>query len=206
MTTLSGDTTLRLAEFDRPPADPIPLLRGWLDAAVAAGVREPCAMTLATADPAGRPSTRVVLLKAATDEGLIFGSHTRSRKGADLAGRPYASATFHWRETVQQIHVAGPVSRLSDAGSDRLFAERPPAARATTAASEQSRPLDNEDTLRRRAADLLAAGAPIPRPADWSGYLLRPATIEFWHGREDRLHRRLRYDRAAAWTWQRLQP
>src|SRR3954467_8531325 len=98
MTTLSGDTTLRLAEFDRPPADPIPLLRGWLDAAVAAGVREPCAMTLATADPAGPPSTRVVLLKAATDEALIFGSHTRSRKGADLAGRPYASATFHWRE------------------------------------------------------------------------------------------------------------
>ncbi|WP_433296186.1 pyridoxal 5'-phosphate synthase [Actinoplanes sp. CA-030573] len=204
MMTFSGDTTLRLAEFDAPPRDPIVLLRSWLDTATERGVREPYAMTLATVAADGTPSTRVVLLKA-VDHGLVFGTQAGSRKGTDLAARPVASVTFHWRETVQQINVAGPVRRLDDAASDRLFADRPAAARATTAASAQSRPLDSEDRLRRRAAALLKTG--VSRPGDWFAYRLEPAAIEFWQGSDDRLHRRLRYDRAPeGWRPCRLQP
>ncbi|MER7004736.1 phenazine biosynthesis FMN-dependent oxidase PhzG [Dactylosporangium sp. NPDC000555] len=205
--TLTGDATLVLPEFDEPPAAPLRLLRTWLDAAVAYGVREAQAIVLATADAAGLPSSRVVLLKDLDEHGLVFTTHTGSRKGTDLAARPYASATFYWRETLQQIHVAGPVRQLPPGESDVLFAERPAAAQATTAASRQSTPLDDEAALRQRAADLLATGGSIARPDGWAGYRLEAAAIEFWHGSVDRLHRRLRYDRhPGGWTAQRLQP
>ncbi|MEV4512646.1 phenazine biosynthesis FMN-dependent oxidase PhzG [Dactylosporangium sp. NPDC049525] len=205
--TLTGDTSLVLPEFDDPPADPIALLGAWLDTAVDRGVREPYSILLATADSAGMPSSRVVLLKDFDPQGLVFTTHTGSRKGAELAARPYASATFYWRETLQQIHVTGPVQQLPAAASDALFAERPAAAQATTAASRQSAPLDDEAALRQRAADLLSTGGPIARPDGWAGYRLTPTGIEFWHGSVDRLHRRLRYDRQPiGWRSQRLQP
>lgn len=207
MVTFSGDVSVRLPEFDDPPVDPVELLDVWLAAAVVRGVREPYAMVLATADAAGIPSSRVVSLKAVDAGGLVFTTHEASRKGADLAARPYASATFYWRETVQQVQVSGPVRRMTRAQSDVLFAERPPAARATTAASHQSQPLASEPALRERAARLLAAGAPIARPDGWAGFRLEPDGIEFWQGSDDRLHRRLRYARAGGdWTWCRLQP
>ncbi|MEV4627308.1 phenazine biosynthesis FMN-dependent oxidase PhzG [Micromonospora sp. NPDC049523] len=205
--SLTGDATLRLAEFDTPPADPLPLLREWLDAAVDAAVREPGAMVLATADSDGRVSSRVVLLKELRPSGLVFTTHHASRKGRDLAARPYGSATFYWRERLQQVNVAGPVQPLNSAESDALFAERPEAAKATTAASRQGDPLDDEGHLRQRAADLLAAGTPIDRPPGWGGYVLRPAAVEFWYGSPDRLHRRLRYEHdGRTWSYQRLQP
>jgi pyridoxamine 5'-phosphate oxidase len=205
--TLSGDVSLVLPEFDVPPADPIGLMRDWMAAAVVGGVREPYSVVLSTADAAGTPSSRVVLLKGLDAYGLVFTTHTGSRKGADLAARPYASITFYWRETLQQIHVAGPVERMTDTESDALFDERPIAAKATTVASRQSTPLDDEAGLRRRAADLLAAGDPITRPEGWAGFRLVPTGVEFWHGSVDRLHRRLRYDHdAAGWAWRRLQP
>jgi pyridoxamine 5'-phosphate oxidase len=205
--TLTGDTSLVLPEFADPPADPIALLRGWLDGAVAHEVREPYAMVLATAGADGMPSSRIVLLKDLDPHGLVFTTHTGSRKGADLAVRPYASATFYWRETLQQLHVTGPVRQLPPAQSDALFAERPAAAQATTVASRQSAPLDDETVLRQRAADLLTAGTPIARPDGWAGYRLEPTGIEFWHGSIDRLHRRLRYDHyPTGWTPRRLQP
>ena len=205
--TLTGDTSLVLPEFADPPADPVTLLRNWLHAAVEYGVREPYAMVLATADAAGMPSSRVVLLKDVDPRGLVFTTHAASRKGTDLAARPYASATFYWQETLQQVHVAGAVEQLTPAESDALFAERPVSAQATTAASRQSAPLDDENALRQRAADLLATGAVVARPDGWAGYRLAPSGIEFWHGSVDRLHRRLRYDLGpAGWTPQRLQP
>lgn len=207
MVTFSGDASVRLPEFDDPPAEPVGLLDAWLAAAVKRGVSEPYAMVLATADAAGVPSSRVVSLKAVEAGGLVFTTHVASRKGADLAVRPYASVTFYWRETVQQVHVSGRVYRLPEARSDILFAERPAAAQATTAASHQSRPLAGEARLHERAASLLAAGTPVTRPHGWAGFRLEPDGIEFWQGSEDRLHRRLRYDRAGAeWTSCRLQP
>ncbi len=208
--TLTGDTTLRLPEFDAPPGEPFALLAAWLDGALERGVSEPLAGTLATCDAAGRPSARVLLVKELRDGGLVFTSFRGSRKGRDLETRPYAAMTFHWRETLQQITLAGPVETLDDETSDRLFDERPRAARATSVASRQSRPLEDETALRERARQFAGSGAPLTRPAEWTGYRLVPDSVEFWHGSPDRLHRRLRYDRSpvatAPWTWQRLQP
>ncbi|MDI5965391.1 phenazine biosynthesis FMN-dependent oxidase PhzG [Streptomyces sp. SL13] len=208
--TLTGDSSLLLPEFDAPPAEPLGLLDRWLDEAGRRGVSEPLAVTLATADSTGRPSARVLLVKQLDARGLVFTSFRGSRKGHDLADRPYAAMTFHWRETLQQIVLAGPVEVLSDEASDRLFAERPYAARATTAVSRQSRPLEDEEDLRERARRLVESGDPVRRPAEWTGYRLVPDNVEFWYGSPDRLHRRLRYDRtrttADTWTHRRLQP
>lgn len=208
MNTLSGDTGLVLPEFDAPPAEPLGLLRNWIEAAQQRGVREPLAASLATADAAGRPSNRVLLIKELDDRGLVFTSFTGSRKGIDLAGRPFAAVNFYWRETLQQVTVSGPVETLAAADSDRLFAERPLAARATTAVSRQSRPLADEARLKADAAALIAEGGPAERPAEWVGYRLVPEVVEFWYGSPDRLHRRLRYEstQSAAWTHERLQP
>jgi dihydrophenazinedicarboxylate synthase len=209
--TLSGETSLILPEFDAPPAEPLGLLRSWLDCAVAREVRESHAAVLATADLDGRPSGRVLLVKELDGRGLVFAGFQGSRKGRDLANRPYASLTFYWRETLQQIIVAGVVEILSAGESDQLFDERPLAARATTAVSRQSQPLEDEADLRARAAALIAAGEPVSRPAGWSGYRLVPDTVEFWYGSPDRLHRRLRYellpgDGVRVWSHARLQP
>ena len=205
--TLSGDPTLALPEFDAPPADPFDLLAEWVDLAGRRAVREPLAVTLATTDPDGHVSSRVLLVKEISRDGLLFGSHRRSRKGRDLAAVPRGAITFYWRETLQQINLAGPVVATTDEESDRLFHARLPAAQATTAASEQSRPLTDERSLRERAERLGRSDEPIPRPADWGGYRLLPEEIEFWHGSPDRLHRRLRYDLIdGTWSSTRLQP
>jgi dihydrophenazinedicarboxylate synthase len=205
--TLSGDEGVDLPEFDRPPADPLPVLDRWLAAAAEYGVREPLAVSLATVDERGRPSSRTVLVKEIADGALVFTSHTGSRKGRELATTPWASVNFYWRETMQQISLAGPVEPLTAERSDALFAERPVAAQATTAVSRQSHPLGDEQVLHRRAQELIDAGAPLARPDGWSGYRLIPHAIEFWHGRASRLHRRLAYVRDGdVWTHQRLQP
>ncbi|WP_217254037.1 phenazine biosynthesis FMN-dependent oxidase PhzG [Streptomyces sp. AC602_WCS936] len=207
--TLSGDSSLMLPEFDEPPAAPEGLVRAWLDSAVTRGVREPFAAVLATADATGRPSSRVLLVKDVDERGFVFTSFRGSRKGQQLAANPWASLTFYWRESLQQITVEGQVETLTDQESDELFARRPRAAQATTAVSRQSRPLADEAELRGRAGALAAAGAEVARPAEWTGYRLAPQSVEFWYGSPDRLHRRLRYVRAgltAPWTHQRLQP
>jgi pyridoxamine-phosphate oxidase len=206
--TLSGDASLELPEFDRPPADPIAVLREWIDAAVDRGVREPLAVSLATADGAGRASSRVVLVKDVSDRGLLIGTHRASAKGRDFAVQPWAAATFYWRETLQQINLAGPVEQSPDEESNRLFHARPLAAQATTAASRQSQPLPDAQELRARTAALAESATSLPRPEGWAAYRLVPEWIEFWHGSPDRLHRRLRYDRGAdgQWGFQRLQP
>lgn len=173
-------------------------------------MREPNAAVIATADASGRPSTRVVSIKEADGRGLVFTSFRGSRKGRELTERPWASVTFYWRETLQQLTVAGGVELLRAEESDRLLAERPRAARATTAVSRQSRTLDDEAELRERARRLADGEAPLERPAEWTGYRLLPERVEFWYGSPDRLHRRLQYERAApgtaAWSHRRLQP
>ncbi|MFD8003518.1 pyridoxal 5'-phosphate synthase [Streptomyces mirabilis] len=196
----------RPPRVDHPPAEPLGPLRAWLDSATRHGVREPYAAILATAD--GRPSTRVLQVKEFDGRGLVFGSARGSRKGREPEARPWASLNFQWRETLQQLTVAGPVEVLTPAESDRLFAARPPAARAASAVSAQARSLADEPALRERARALLAGTEPAPRPVGWTGYRLVPKSTEFWYGSPDRLHRRLRYDREQGqdWSWQRLQP
>jgi pyridoxamine 5'-phosphate oxidase len=204
--TLSGDPTLQLPEFDAPPGEPLPLLERWLTAADERGVREPRALALATADSEGRPSNRIVLLKQASPA-IAFAFSANSRKGRELAANPRAAGTLYWRETLQQVVFEGPVERLSAEESDRLFAERPPAGRAATVASNQGEALDDPDGLRHEVAELARNGGALQRPEDWGGYRLDPDLVEFWHGSPDRLHRRLLYvKRDGTWTHQRLQP
>jgi pyridoxamine 5'-phosphate oxidase len=205
--TLTGDVPVDTPEFESPPTDPIALLHSWIVTAVEVGVREPGAMVIATADERGHTSSRVVLLKDLDDRGVLFSGPRTGRKGAEIAANPWAAANFYWRETGQQINLAGPVEFTSDEESDDLFAERSPAARATTVVSRQSEPLGDEQALRDRAAELVQRGEELSRPDGWGGYLLVPARIEFWCSRSDRLHRRLRYTRSGAgWTATRLQP
>jgi pyridoxamine-phosphate oxidase len=204
--TLSGDPTLALPEFALPPAEPLPLLERWLAAADERGIREPRALALATADASGRPSNRIVLLKRAAPA-IVFAFGAGSRKGRELAANPRAAGTLYWRETLQQVVFEGSVERLSAEESDRLFAERPPAGRAATVASDQGEPLEDPDALRHKAAELARNGGALQRPEDWGGYRLDPDLVEFWHGSPDRVHRRLLYVKGdGGWTHQRLQP
>jgi len=204
--TLSGDATLVLPEFDGPPTDPIALFARWLDDAGARSVREPLAATLATTD--GRlVSSRTILVKGVVDGRIVFGSRTTSRKGQDLRDVPHASLTFYWRETLQQVHLSGPVTELDGPTSDALFGGRTRDAQAVAVSAQQSDTLDDENALRRAVGALVGSDDPIARPADWAGYALAPDRIEFWHGRSDRMHRRLEYVAApGGWTARRLQP
>lgn len=202
--TLSGDAALELPEFDSPPADPLPLLERWLRAADELGVREPRALSLATADGEGRPSVRTLLVKQLSPT-LVFAGSYESRKGRDLAANPRAAGTLYWRETLQQVTIEGPVERLSEEESDALFAERPAAGRATTVASSQGEGLGDPDELRRKAHEL--SGEELRRPSTWGGFRLDPDLIEFWHGSPTRLHRRLLYIKGeGGWSHKRLQP
>lgn len=205
--SLGGDADLELPEFDTPPADPIALLRAWVSDAIERGIREPLAAALATVSPEGRPSNRVLLLKAIDDDGIVFYGQRDSRKGRDLAAVPFASAALYWRETIQQLRIDGPVVPLDDDAADALFASRLRAAQAAATASAQSRPLDDAAALRARFDATVAGSDPIPRPTGWGAWRIVPDAIEFWHGNRDRLHRRLRYEcHDGAWTPTRLQP
>ncbi len=205
--SLGGDDSLELPEFDQPPPDPITLAQSWVAGALERGLREPLAAALATADIEGRPSNRVLLLKAIDADGVVFYGQRDSGKGRDLAANPYSSAVLYWRETIQQLRFDGRVEELDDDASDALFASRLRPAQAAATASAQSRPLDGDAELRARFDAVIAGEDPICRPAGWVAWRIVPASIEFWHGNRDRLHRRLRYDRAAdGWTAGRLQP
>ncbi len=205
--TLTGDESLHLPEFDTPPTDPIALIDRWLDLATEHDVREPLAVALATVDTQGPPASRIVLVKGVVDRALLFTTHVDSRKGQHLAATPFAAMTFYWRETLQQITIAGPVDQLPDDQSSALFDGRPLTAQATTAVSHQSRPLVDEQLLHQHARELIDTGAPLTRPPGWAGYRLVPHSIEFWQGRSSRLHRRLEYTwDGGTWSSRRLQP
>lgn len=189
--------------------DPIAQFTDWLHAAVDAGVPEPNAMVLATADADGMPSTRTVLLKGVDAAGFVFFTNHHSRKGRDLDARAAASVTFPWIAIARQVNVRGSVARLSASDSDAYFATRPRGSQLAAWASQQSEVLDSRMTLDDavREVERRYAGAQVPRPPHWGGYRLNPSEIEFWQGRLDRLHDRLRYRRdAGVWTLERLWP
>ncbi len=204
--TLTGTVDITFPQYTDPPADPIPLLRRWLDDAQTLGVREPRALALATAGADGRTSLRTVVLGRVTGTGLVFTTHRTSRKAHDLRAHPWASGLLYWRETSQQISLAGPVRQLGDAEADMLWEGRPVHTHAMTIASRQSEPLHDVDALRTRA-HRLAESSPHPRPATYVAFELTPGTVEFWANGTDRLHERLRYDRdPGGWSAMRLQP
>jgi pyridoxamine 5'-phosphate oxidase len=188
--------------------DPLVQLAGWIEHAIAAGVTEPNAMTLCTADAEGRPSGRIVLLKG-LDHGLIFYTNYHSPKAQDLAANPRAALVFNWLDLARQVRVSGTCARVSAARSDAYWAQRPLGSRLSAAVSPQSQVIDPNDDLRGRIEALSAAhpDADVPRPDHWGGFRLVPDAVEFWQGKPNRLHERFRYRRTTSgWLIDRLAP
>lgn len=205
--SLTGQTDAGFPEYDDPPAEPMSLVRRWLDRAVELGVREPRALALATADKRGRSSSRVVAFTSIDDQGLLFTTHSTSRKSREITETGWASGLLYWRETGQQIGLTGPAVPIGDAEADALWHARPAPLHAMSAASRQSEPLPDPAALRAEAELLGATGTPLERPDRFVGYRLRPHEVEFWCARSDRLHHRLRYERDRdTWRVSRLQP
>ena len=194
-------------EAERMAGDPIEQFRGWYEqASDAVPLAE--AMTLATVDEDGSPDARMVLLKGFGPDGFRFFTNYESAKGEQLAGNARAALVVYWRELDRQVRVRGAIERLPEADSDEYFASRPRGSRIAAAISPQSRPIEREE-LDRLYAELeqRLAGADPERPAHWGGYLVRPETIEFWQGRDDRMHDRIRYTREdGGWRMERLAP
>jgi pyridoxamine 5'-phosphate oxidase len=190
--------------------DPILLFSRWFEEAVAAGVPEPNAMTLATATPAGEPAARTVLLKGLDARGFCFYTNHASQKGRELAANPRAALVFYWAELERQVRVGGAVTRLTAAETETYFRGRPLGSQIGAWASPQSEVVPDRATLEAwwAAAEARFRAAPVPVPPEWGGYRLAPAMIEFWQGRPNRLHDRLRFTRAAdgGWRLERLAP
>jgi len=193
-----------------PPADPLAEARRWFEEAERAAIPQPDAMTLATADARGEPSARMVLLKGIDDRGFVFFTNHGSRKGRELAENPRAALILYWEELRRQLRVTGDVERVSDEESDAYFATRPYGSRIAATASRQSSPIHSRAALEAEyeRLDREYAGGEVPRPSYWGGYRVVPGTIEFWRGRENRLHDRVRYTRQpdGSWETERLAP
>jgi pyridoxamine 5'-phosphate oxidase len=179
-------------------------LGAWIEAAVGAELTEPNSMVLATADPDGTVQSRIVLLRELTDAGLVWFTNYNSDKGRALATNPVASVTFSWLDLLRQAHLAGPVERISEAESDAYFAGRPRGSQIGAWASAQSRVVADRSTLNAAydEQERRFEGQDVPRPDDWGGYRLAPTMVEFWQGRERRLHDRLRYVRSSDGVWE----
>jgi pyridoxamine 5'-phosphate oxidase len=179
----------------------------WLDDAVAATAPEPNAMTVATADAAGAPSARTVLLRGVDQRGFSFYTNLESRKGREALANPRASCVFTWLGLQRQVVVTGTVERVDDAEADAYWASRPLASRISAAASPQSQVVPSREALEAAWAEAAQHGEDLPRPAHWSGLRIVPETVEFWQGRRDRFHDRLRFRRDGdAWVVERLAP
>jgi pyridoxamine 5'-phosphate oxidase len=190
-------------------ADPVALFGRWLDEAVAAGLHEPNAMAVATADASGRPSVRIVLLKGFDETGAVFYTNYASRKGREVEANPWASAVLLWHQLQRQVRIEGRVTRVDPEQSDAYFGSRPRGAQIGAAASEQSRPIESREALEARVAEVAGSldGGEVERPAHWGGYRIALDAMEFWQGRADRVHDRLRFTRSGeGWSCERLQP
>ena len=204
--TAAGLAEAELAE------EPMDQFARWLTEATTAGVDEPNSMVVSTVGPEGQPSSRTVLLKGYGRRGFVFYSNYGSRKGRELAANPRVSLLFLWHPLARQVIVTGRAERVPAAETEEYFHRRPHGSQLGAWASEQSRPAAGREELEQRYAELerrYPADRPVPVPPFWGGYRVAPAAVEFWQGRENRMHDRLRYLREspdAGWTVQRLQP
>ena len=190
-------------------SDPIREFAAWFEQASVLAPFDPTAMALATADGAGRPSVRWVLLRGFDERGFVFFTNYESRKADELAANPRAALAIHWPWVERQVRIEGRVERLDEAASDEYFRGRPRGHQIGAWASRQSRPLADPAELSRRVAEFTArfAAAPVPRPPFWGGFRIAPEAIELWRGRPDRLHERRRFELVAGiWRETALYP
>ena len=179
----------------------VALLRKWLADAERAGVAEANAMVVGTVDAQGRPVTRTVLCKSVDETGISFYTNYDSAKGEELAASPYASATFPWFLLGRQVHVRGPVTKVSAAATADYWSKRPRGSQLGAWASHQSKPIASRAALLEQLADVTQRFADleaVPVPPNWGGYLIAPEVVEFWQGRENRVHNRIRVTFGAA--------
>jgi pyridoxamine 5'-phosphate oxidase len=189
-------------------AEPMTLLRDWLDAAVDSGLDEPNAMVVGTVGPDGAPSSRLVLCKGLDERGPVFFTNYNSRKARELASRPAVSLLFPWHPLGRQVRVEGQAEQVSAEESDEYFATRPRGAQLSAWASAQSDVVPSRDVLEQRVHELGGRYPDaVPRPSHWGGIRVEPRAVEFWQSRPDRLHDRLLFTReGTGWSVARLQP
>ena len=197
-------------DFDSPSPEPVALLREWLRDAEGIGLPNPTAMSLATVDPDGRPSCRIVLLKALDERGVVFYTNRESRKGRAFETHPAAALGLHWDPIHRQVLVEGQVTTVDDAESDAYFASRPRASQVAAWASRQSEPVASRAALDAAFAEMEKRfeGGEVPRPPHWGGYRVSLDSVMFWQARSARLHDRVVYtpDGEGGWRVQRLFP
>jgi pyridoxamine 5'-phosphate oxidase len=201
------------AELNKANVDANPIIQFdlWMKELSHHGVSEldKISMTLATADEKGQPSARIVLLKSFDDRGFVFYTNYHSRKGRELDQNSLVSLLFYWPAVARQVRIEGTVEKVSPEESDRYFGSRPLGSRIGAWASEQSQPVENRELLEQRFAEYSEKfGDNVPRPPHWGGYRVKPVTIEFWQGRDNRLHDRMRYSLQdnGSWLIERLAP
>ena len=203
-------------EYDGKPfteenvhADPIQQFSDWFDVAIDKIHHDPNAMILATTSPDGQPTTRTVLLKGFDGKGFVFYTNYNSRKAKHISSNPGVSLTFYWPDLMRQIHIEGKAEKVSAAQSDSYFKTRPDSSKLSAWASDQSSPVESREELENRLKEMEKkfGKGEVPRPPHWGGYIVKPDQIEFWQGRLNRLHDRIRYKKIKeAWEIERLSP
>ncbi len=209
ISSIRKDYQLRSLSESEVQPDPISQFSQWWDEALRSEIDEVNAMTLSTVTSAGRPSARIVLLKGFDERGFVFYTNYESDKGHDLAANPFASLVFFWKELERQVRVMGKCEQVSSTESDEYFNSRPLGSKLGAWASPQSRVVVNREVLDKQAEELLEryADGNVPRPMHWGGYRVIPETVEFWQGRSNRLHDRIKYSgKDGAWMLERLAP
>jgi pyridoxamine 5'-phosphate oxidase len=202
----------RLQSLSETDTDPHPLKQfdRWWGEALQSDILEVNAMTLSTVSEAGRVSSRVVLLKGYDERGFVFYTNYESRKGREIEGNPYASLLFFWKELERQVRIEGVCKKVDPAESDAYYASRPEGSRIGAWASPQSRVIESRESLEEafRNMEERHRGSSVQRPENWGGYVVSPTDIEFWQGRPNRLHDRIKYGltRDGQWTRHRLAP
>jgi pyridoxamine 5'-phosphate oxidase len=209
LAVIRNDYKLKVLDESRVNHNPLQQFEIWLNEAIDIKANEPTAMVLATSTPTGIPSARIVLLKALSDEGFVFFTNYSSRKGKEMAVNQNVALLFHWRELERQVRIEGVGVKTSSRISDEYFQSRPFESRLSAVISNQSQVVPNREYLEKlwEGQQSKSIGSMIERPSDWGGYLVEPVQIEFWQGRQNRLHDRVLYSKKGAdWVISRLAP